>query len=99
MANNNNNTQSPKPVKSGGWLPNLISFVAVICVGISLLLSKVGLSGEISRAFSTIANVISYLILIALSLFYVAKRKKLWIWIVWAVAVVLIVVGFFLQVF
>ncbi len=85
-----------KAAKSAGWLLNLVCFVAVICVGISLLLSKVGLSGQISTALSIIAQVISYLVLVIISCFYIVRRKNIWLWIIWAVSVVLIVISFIL---
>ena len=91
-----NNTSSAKPVKSAGWFINFIGFIAVICVGISLLLSKVGLTGSVSNAFATIANVISYVILVTISCFYVARKRNIWLWVVWAIAVILIIVAFFL---
>ena len=97
MANNNTNTtteKKAKPVKSAGWFLNLIGFVAVICVGISLLFSRFSFMGKVAGALATIAQVISYIILIALSCFYIVRRKNIWLWIVWAVSVVLIVISF-----
>lgn len=98
MAENNKSsstTSSKRP--SGLWgILNIISFGAVICVGISLLLSRVGLGGQISGALSTIAQVISYIVLIAFSCFYIAKRRSLVLWILWVISVVLIVVSFIL---
>ena len=85
-----------KATKSAGWLINFISFVAVICVGISLLLSKVGLSGNVSGALSIIAQAISYLVLIIISCFYIARRKSIVLWIIWGVSVALIVISFIL---
>lgn len=87
---------SGKAAKSAGWLLNLICFIAVICVGISLLLSKVGLGGQVSGALNTIAQVIAYLVLIAISCFYIIRRKNVWLWVVWAVSVVLIIISFIL---
>lgn len=98
MAQENTTTTEKKTTKISlktGWL-NIIAFVAVICIGISLILSKVGLSGEISNALSTIAQAISYLILIVISCFYIIKRRNVWLWVTWGVSVVLIVVSFIL---
>ncbi|MBR2909596.1 MAG: hypothetical protein IKC11_04540 [Clostridia bacterium] len=75
---------------------NIVSFAAVICVGVSLLLSRVGLGGRVSGALSTIAQVISYVVLIAFSCFYIAKRRNLTLWIIWIISVVLIVISFIL---
>lgn len=91
-----NNTNKPKAVKSSGWLVNIAAFVAVIFIGVSLILTKVGLSGKISGALSTLAQAISYLIIIASSFFYIHHRKNVWLWVTWAVSVVLILLYFIL---
>ena len=85
-----------KSIKSAGWLLNLISFIAVICVGVSLILTKVGLNGKVTGVLSDIAQIISYVILVIVSCFYVVKRRNVWLWITWAVSVVLIVISFIL---
>ena len=86
-------SKSAKPVRSTSVLLRFVCFIAVICVGISLLLSKVGLSGQISNALSIIAQVLSYIVLIVISSFYVVRKKNVWLWVVWAIAVILIIVG------
>ena len=99
MANNNNNESSTKakPVKSSGWLINLLGFAAVILIGFSLLFSKVGIADKISAAFKSVADIISYLVLILISFFFVWRRRKnIWLWVVWVIAVVLIVVFYFI---
>ena len=92
----NTNSSKAKPVKSSGWLVNLCAFVAVIFIGVSLILTKVGLSGKISGALSTLAQAISYLIIIASSFFYIRNRRNVWLWVAWAVSVVLILLYFIL---
>jgi len=87
---------APRPVRSSGWLLNLASFIAVICIGVSLILSKIGWFSKIAGALTMIAQVISYLVLIVISCFYIVKRKNIWLWLVWAVSVVLIVLFFVL---
>ena len=89
-------TTTTKRTSSIWGVLNIISFAAVICVGISLILSRVGLGGQISGALSTIAQVISYVVLIAFSCFYIARRRNLVLWILWVVSVVLIVISFIL---
>ena len=91
-----NKTSQAKAVKSSGWLINLCAFIAVIFIGVSLILTKVGLSGKISGALSTLAQAISYLIIIVSSFFYIRFRKNVWLWVTWAVSVVLIVLYFIL---
>jgi len=84
-------THSGKTVKSAGWLTNLISFVAVICIGVALILGKIGFLSEIAGALLIIAQTIAYVVVTIVSFFYVYKKRNVWIWITWAVAVVLIV--------
>ena len=38
-------TTGTKSAHGAGWLVNLISFVAVICIGVALMLSKIGALG------------------------------------------------------
>ena len=97
MAQKSSSTTTTTKKTTSLWgVLNIISFAAVICVGISLLLSRVGLGGRVSGALSTIAQVISYVVLIAFSCFYISKRRNLALWIIWIISVVLIVVSFFL---
>ncbi len=87
-------TSSNKSVKSAGWLINLISFVAVICIGVALMLAKIGFLSSVSGALMTIAQTIAYIVVSVVSFFYVLRKKNVWIWITWIVAVVLIVISF-----
>jgi len=89
-------SNNAKPVKSSGWLINLSAFIAVILVGVSLIFSRFKFSGKITMALTTIAQAISYLILIVVSFFYVRNRRNVWLWVTWAVSVVLIVIYFIL---
>lgn len=89
-------THSGKTVKSAGWLTNLISFVAVICIGVALILGKIGFLSEIAGALLMIAQTIAYIVVTIVSFFYVYRKRNVWIWIAWAVAVVLIVLYYVL---
>lgn len=88
---------SGKAAKSSGWFINLVCFIAVICIGVSLFLSKIGLSGQISGALTIIAQVIAYLVVIVISGFYISKRRVIWLWVIWAISVALIVISYFLH--
>ena len=44
----------------------------------------------------TIANTIGWSVLCLLSAVYISHRKKLWMWIVWVIAVVMIIMGIIL---
>ncbi len=85
-----------KSVKSSGWLMNLCAFIAVILIGVSLILSKLNILGQVSGAFLIIANVVSYIVVSVISFFYVANKKNVWLWIVWIVSIVLIVLYYVL---
>lgn len=94
MAQNTNTVPSQKPVKSSGWLLNLVCFIAVVCIGVSLILSKISWFSKIAGALTVIAQVLSYSALIVISSFYIVKRRNLWLWILWGVSVVLIILYF-----
>lgn len=90
--------------KSAGWgfnsILNILAFVAV-CVGgialfIAMILSKVDVSAGFVGALQKIANAIGWAVLTLLSFRYIRKRRKIWLWVVWTIAVVMIVVGIIL---
>ncbi len=83
-----------KAAKSSGWLINLCAFIAVILIGISLCLGKIGALGQVASALTIIANVIAYLVVCVVSFFYIAHKKNVWLWIVWVVAIVLIIISY-----
>ena len=85
---------SSKPVRSSGWLLNLICFIAVVCIGVSLILSRISWFAKIAGALTIIAQVLSYSALIIISCFYIIRRKNIWLWVIWGVSVVLIVLYF-----
>jgi len=87
-------TTGTKSAHGAGWLVNLISFVAVICIGVALILSKIGALGSIAGALMTIAQTVAYLVVSIVSFFYVSRRKNIWIWVAWIVSIVLIVLSF-----
>ena len=93
-------TAKRKTVINVGYILNILAYVAV-CVGglalfISMILSKFELSSSITGAMQTIANAIGWAVLCVLSAVYISHRRKLWMWIVWVVAVVMIVIGIIL---
>ena len=69
---------------------NLISFIAIVCIGIALLIGKI--SSSIGGAFGTIAEILAYFVT-AISAFYFAVSRRHWAYyVVWAVCVILIIV-------
>ncbi len=86
-----------KPAKSSGWLVNLCAFIAVILIGVSLILSKIHVFGQVAGAFMIIANVIAYLVVAVVSFFYVARKKNVWLWVVWIVSIILIIISYVIR--
>ena len=83
-----------------GYVLNILAYAAV-CLGglalfISMILSKFGLSTSITGAMQTIANAIGWAVLCLLSAVYISHRKKIWMWVVWVIAVVMIIIGIIL---
>ena len=83
-----------KSAHGAGWLVNLVSFAAVICIGVALMLSKIGALGTVAGALMTIAQTIAYLVVSVVSFFYVYRKRNIWIWITWIVSIILIVLSF-----
>ena len=85
------------------WFMNILAFLAV-CVGgmglfLAMVLRWVGLTATWINSMQAIANAIGWLALCLLSVRYITKRRKLWIWIVWVIAVVMIFSGTIIPLF
>ena len=82
---------------SVSWFMNILAFVAVCIGGIALFLAMildlVGLTASWINSMQAIANAIGWLALCLLSMRYIMRRRKLSIWIIWGVAVFMIVSG------
>lgn len=85
---------------STSYFMNILSYFAV-CIGglalfLAMILGKLGVSANFTSIMSTIANAIGWLVLCVLSFSYIRRRKKIWMWVVWAIAVVMIVISIIL---
>ena len=85
------------------WFMNILAFAAV-CIGgmglfLAMVLRWVGLTASWINSMQAIANAIGWLALCLLSVRYIVKRRKLWIWIVWVIAVVMIFSGTIIPLF
>jgi hypothetical protein len=90
-------TTTKKSEPSFSSIINVLAYIAV-CVGglalfISMILSKVGVSAGFVSALQAIANAIGWAVLCLLSFKYIRRRRKIWMWVVWAIAVVMIITG------
>lgn len=85
---------------SMSYIMHVLSYVAV-CVGgvalfIAMILSKCGISARFVGSMQSIANAVAWAVVSLLSFGYIKRRRRLWMWIVWVVAVVMIVTGIIL---
>ena len=82
---------------------NILAFVAVCIGGIAMFLATIlrwfGLTATWINSMQAVANAIGWLALCLLSINYIRRRKKLWIWIVWAIAIVMIFTGIIMPLF
>ena len=83
MSKNNNGFKS---------VMNLLAFVAIILIALSLILSKLNFAASINHACTLIANVIAYLMVAISSYYFVRSRRGIAYTITWIVCVVVIVV-------
>ena len=99
-------TSSTKQKKSvatkvGSWslnyIMNVLAYAAVIIGGmalfIAMILSKVGISANFVGTMQKIANCVGWLVLCLLSTKYAIRRSSLLWWIIWIVAVGMIITG------
>lgn len=88
---------------SSSYILNICSYAAVCIGGIALflamILGKIGVSAGFVGVLQAVANAIGWAILCVLSFRYIRRRKKVWMWVVWAIAVVMIVLGIILAIF
>ena len=83
MSKNNNGIRS---------VMNLLAFVAIIMIALSLILSKLNFASSISGACTLIANIIAYIMVAISSYYFVRSRRSVVYLITWIVCVVVIVV-------
>lgn len=87
--------------KVGNWsfnyVMNILSYAAVIIGGMALfvtmILSKVGISVSFVNTMQKIANCVGWLVLCVLSTKYAIKRRSILMWVIWIIAVVMIITG------
>lgn len=79
---------------------NIFAYVAVVVGGLALFIAKIlakcGISVAFTGTMTTVANAIGWAVLCLLSFSYILRRHRLWMWIVWGVAVFMIVTGIIL---
>ena len=87
--------------KVGSWslnyVMNVLAYVAVIIGGmalfIAMILSKAGISAQFVGTMQKVANCVGWLVLCLLSTKYAIRRSSILMWIIWIVAVAMIITG------
>lgn len=91
---------SGSPANSTSHILNLLAYVAVCFGGVALfvamILSKFDISFSIISMIQKVANAIAWAVVSFLSFKFIKNRKKVWMWVVWTIAVVMIIVGIIL---
>ena len=86
----------------GGFM-NILAFVAVCVGGFAMFLAMVlgwfGLKATWIASMQAIANAIGWLALCLLSINYIRRKRRLGIWIVWVIAIVMIFTGIIMPLF
>ena len=82
---------------------NILAFIAVCVGGIGMFLAMIlklfGLSAGWINSLQAVANAIGWIALCLLSIRYIKNRRKIWIWVVWTIAVVMIFTGIIVPLF
>jgi len=85
-------------------LMDICAFIAVCLGGITLFIATLlgnilNLEWGFISYLRTIADIIGWVVLCLLSFNFIKSKKSLWMWIIWVIAVVMIVVGIILPIF
>lgn len=92
--------KSSNSKSSNNSLLDILGYVAVVVGGIALfaamILAKLDISVGLVSLLQKIANIIGWVVLCALSFKFIRNKKKVWMWVVWAIAFVMIIVGIIL---
>lgn len=75
---------------------NFLSYVAVFCIGVALILQfifqKVGGGGSIASAFQMVAQCLAYSVVSIYAFFFARTKRNIWYLICWLIAVILIII-------
>lgn len=93
-------TTASTKTPSSGYLINMLSYIAVCVGGVALflafILSKFDISAGFVSAMQKIANAVAWAVVSFLSFRYIKRRHKVWMWVVWAIALVMVIIGIIL---
>ena len=100
MANKKSSSSSTTTTKrtiTFRGIVNFISYIAVFCIGIALLLQVCLKSNSFSSAFQMVAECLAYVVVSISAFFYARNKRSIWYLICWIVAVILIIVFIILR--
>lgn len=93
-------TTAISTAKSTTQILNVLAYIAVCFGGVALfvamILSRFQISFSIISIIQRVANAIAWVVVSFLSFRFIKNRKKVWMWVVWTIAVVMIIVGIIL---
>ena len=82
---------------------NILAFAAVCIGGLAMFLAMAlgwfGLTATWINSMQAIANAIGWLALCLLSINYIRRARRLWVWLVWIIAIVMIFTGIIMPLF
>ena len=73
---------------------NFCAFIATVCIGVALLVGKLLHIGSIANIFTMVAEIFAYLLCAISSFFYVHYKRHWAYYLIWAIAVILIVLSY-----
>ena len=83
-------------MEKGNKILGFLSYVAVACVGIAMFISALVVKG--SRAAEVLVKIAYYsafLCIVLSSLLFCMRQRRMMLWIIWIIAMVLLVLGCF----
>lgn len=85
---------------SGNNITDVLGFIAVVFGGIALfaamILGKLDIQIGLVSIIQKVANIIGWAVLCALSFNFIKNKRRVWMWVIWAIAFVMIIVGIIL---
>lgn len=86
-----------KKTYSFSYVMDILAYVAVCFFGVamflSMILGRLGVSASILGLMTQIADIIGWIVLSLLSFYFIKNRRKIWMWVVWVIAIVMIIIG------
>lgn len=89
--------------KSSASFTDTFAFIAVCLGGIALFVATIlgffDVSVGLINVLRTIADIVGWAVLCLLSYNFIKSKKTIWMWVIWVIAVVMIVFGIIMRLF